>query len=140
MLRVGPALILRADGLRYPLVTETVLFLTDEVLFLLHLFSFGNQSVLQGLYFKNLLEILLVSRLKLAPTVNIHRFSKLILQGLNFGLLVEQILFLAADFSLEVIDAVNLGLGVSQLVLETSEGPFKFLVLFAHLVIVGFCF
>ncbi len=55
---------------------------------------------MKSLYFEDPFVVVLVGSFEFSPAVNVHGILELILKGFDFGLLVEEILFLETDFGL----------------------------------------
>ncbi len=88
------------------------------------------------MYFENSFVIVLIGGLEFPPPVYIHGVLKLVFESLDFGLLVEKVLFLETDFSLELIDAPDLFFDTHELVSLIGQiGPHVVELLLFFLVI-----
>lgn len=65
-------------------------FLLNENILLRNFFSFGDESLLEGLNLLNELVSFNISRLELSPSMDVERFAKLILQELSLLLLFKE--------------------------------------------------
>lgn len=65
-------------------------FLLNENILLRNFFSFGDESLLEGLDLLNELVSFNISRLKLSPSMDVEGFAKLILQELSLLLLFKE--------------------------------------------------
>jgi len=75
---------------------------------------------LQSLYLQNPFVVVLVSCFQLPPSVHVYRVLQLILQRLDFGPLVQQLLFLETGLSLEIVHTPDLPIDRKKLIPESS--------------------
>lgn len=76
---------------------------------------------LKCLNFENPLIVFLICGFKLAPSMNIHRILKFVLQSLYFGFLIKQFFFFKTNFSFEIINTPDLWIDWQILIPQWSK-------------------
>jgi hypothetical protein len=92
------------------------------------------------LNFEDSLVVVLVGGFEFSPAVDIHGVLELIFESFNFGLLVEEILFLETDFSLQLINTPDLFLNAHELISLIGKICPEVVELFLFFLVVDFAF
>ena len=90
--------------------------------------------------FEDSFVVVLVGGLEFSPAVDIHRVLELIFKSFDFGLLVEEILFLETDLSLQLINTPDLFLNAHKLISLIGKICPEVVELFLFFLVVDFAF
>ncbi len=90
--------------------------------------------------FEDSFVVVLVGGFEFSPAVDVHGVLELIFESFDFGLLVEEVLFLETDFGSQLINAPDLFLNAHELISLVGQICSEVVELFLFFLVVDFAF
>lgn len=102
--------------------------------------GYKQKVPLEGLNFEDSFVVVLVGGFEFSPAVDVHGVLELIFESFDFGLLVEEVLFLETDFGFQLINAPNLFLNTHELISLIGQICSEVVELFLFFLVIDFAF